>query len=76
MASVSRRRPIATPRLSWRQDQALSSTLRIVQELGPTAFVLKEEAEEEEQEKFRLLNCIFKALRPYSAQDHNMEGVP
>uniref|UniRef100_A0A8C6XKS8 Zinc finger SWIM-type containing 2 n=1 Tax=Naja naja TaxID=35670 RepID=A0A8C6XKS8_NAJNA len=31
------------PELSWRQDQALGTTMRIVRELGPTAFVLQEE---------------------------------
>ncbi|XP_060113298.1 E3 ubiquitin-protein ligase ZSWIM2 [Heteronotia binoei] len=51
MASVSRRRPTASPKLSWRQDQALGSTMRIVRELGPTAFVLQQEEEEEEEEK-------------------------
>ncbi|KAM3856353.1 E3 ubiquitin-protein ligase ZSWIM2 [Vipera latastei] len=38
-----RRRVSASPELSWRQDQALGTTLRIVRELGPTAFVLQEE---------------------------------
>ncbi|XP_015261420.1 PREDICTED: E3 ubiquitin-protein ligase ZSWIM2, partial [Gekko japonicus] len=52
---MSRRRPIATPKLSWRQDQALGSTMRIVRELGPTAFVLQEEeAEEEEEQQLRV----------------------
>nr|XP_056717181.1 E3 ubiquitin-protein ligase ZSWIM2 [Euleptes europaea] len=54
MASVSRRRPVATPKLSWRQDQALGSTLRIVRVLGPTAFVLQQQEEEEEEEQLRV----------------------
>lgn len=40
---MSRRRVSASPELSWRQDQALGTTMRIVRELGPTAFVLQEE---------------------------------
>ncbi|XP_028603776.2 E3 ubiquitin-protein ligase ZSWIM2 isoform X3 [Podarcis muralis] len=40
---MSRRRLSAPPGLSRRQDQALSGTMRLVRELGPTAFVLQEE---------------------------------
>lgn len=43
VAFMSRRRVSASPELSWRQDQALGTTMRIVRELGPTAFVLQEE---------------------------------
>ncbi|XP_053127954.1 E3 ubiquitin-protein ligase ZSWIM2 [Hemicordylus capensis] len=42
-------RCVANPALSWRQDQALGTTMRIVRELGPTAFVLQEEEEEEQR---------------------------
>ncbi|XP_054826796.1 E3 ubiquitin-protein ligase ZSWIM2 [Eublepharis macularius] len=52
MASLPRRRPVATPELIRRQDQALSGTLRILRELGPTAFVLQ--AEESEEEPLRV----------------------
>ncbi|XP_075789884.1 E3 ubiquitin-protein ligase ZSWIM2 isoform X2 [Pelodiscus sinensis] len=37
------RRRGASAGLSWQQDQALGSTMRIVRELGPTGFVLQEE---------------------------------
>nr|XP_008171001.2 E3 ubiquitin-protein ligase ZSWIM2 isoform X4 [Chrysemys picta bellii] len=40
--AMSRRR-CASAGLSWQQDQALGSTMRIVRELGPTGFVLQEE---------------------------------
>ncbi|XP_053265153.1 E3 ubiquitin-protein ligase ZSWIM2 isoform X1 [Podarcis raffonei] len=40
---MSRRRLSVPPGLSRRQDQALSGTMRLVRELGPTAFVLQEE---------------------------------
>ncbi|XP_077175478.1 E3 ubiquitin-protein ligase ZSWIM2 [Paroedura picta] len=56
MAAVWRGRPVASPKLSWRQDQALGSTMRIVRELGPTAFVLREEEDEEEPLKVSLGN--------------------
>ncbi|XP_048339294.1 E3 ubiquitin-protein ligase ZSWIM2 isoform X1 [Sphaerodactylus townsendi] len=52
MLQRRRRRPTATPKLSWRQDQALGSTMRIVRVLGPTAFVLQEEEEEEQLRVF------------------------
>uniref|UniRef100_A0A8C4YCS5 Zinc finger SWIM-type containing 2 n=1 Tax=Gopherus evgoodei TaxID=1825980 RepID=A0A8C4YCS5_9SAUR len=40
--AMSRRR-CASAGLSWQQDQALGSTMRIVRELGPTGFLLQEE---------------------------------
>nr|XP_060636244.1 LOW QUALITY PROTEIN: E3 ubiquitin-protein ligase ZSWIM2 [Anolis sagrei ordinatus] len=46
---MSRRRSSASSRLSWRQDQALSGTMRVVRNLGPTAFVCKREEREEER---------------------------
>ena len=42
--SVSWKRT-ASDAVSWRQDQALSSTIYILRETGPTGFLLKEEGE-------------------------------
>ncbi|XP_061464244.1 E3 ubiquitin-protein ligase ZSWIM2 [Rhineura floridana] len=53
---MSRRRLSATPELSWRQNQALSSTVRIVRELGPTAFVLQEEDQRASEHRVSLGN--------------------
>ncbi|KAM6461481.1 E3 ubiquitin-protein ligase ZSWIM2 isoform 1-T1 [Liasis olivaceus] len=53
---MSRRRVSASPELSWRQDQALGSTMRIVRELGPTAFVLQEEEQRAAEHRVSLGN--------------------
>ncbi|XP_062819523.1 E3 ubiquitin-protein ligase ZSWIM2 isoform X2 [Anolis carolinensis] len=50
-AAMSRRRSSASTKLSCRQDQALGCTMRVVRELGPTAFVLQEQEEGEEEER-------------------------
>ena len=39
-------------RLSWQQDQALSSSIYLLREMGPTAFLLREE--EPENRDFRV----------------------
>ncbi|XDC71600.1 hypothetical protein R6Z07F_002773 [Ovis aries] len=49
---ASERRKHLIDRLSWQQDQALSSTIYLLREMGPTAFLLREE--EPENRDFRV----------------------
>ncbi|XP_044301134.1 E3 ubiquitin-protein ligase ZSWIM2 isoform X3 [Varanus komodoensis] len=53
---MPRRRVSASPELGWRQDQALGSTMRVVRELGPTAFVLQEEEQQAAEYRVSLGN--------------------
>ncbi|KAM6178514.1 E3 ubiquitin-protein ligase ZSWIM2 [Rhynchocyon petersi] len=39
----SERRRLVSDRLSWQQDQALSSSIYLLREMGPTGFLLREE---------------------------------
>lgn len=49
---ASERRKHLIDRLSWQQDQALSSSIYLLREMGPTAFLLREE--EPENRDFRV----------------------
>lgn len=49
---ASERRRHLIDRLSWQQDQALSSSIYLLREMGPTAFLLREE--EPENRDFRV----------------------
>lgn len=40
---ASERRRQVSDRLSWQQDQALSSSIYLLREMGPTGFLLREE---------------------------------
>ncbi|XP_004385653.1 E3 ubiquitin-protein ligase ZSWIM2 [Trichechus manatus latirostris] len=48
----SERRRYVSDRLSWQQDQALSSSIYLLREMGPTGFLLREE--EPENRHFRV----------------------
>ncbi|XP_057603205.1 E3 ubiquitin-protein ligase ZSWIM2 [Hippopotamus amphibius kiboko] len=49
---ASERRRHLSDRLSWQQDRALSSSIYLLREMGPTAFLLREE--EPENRNFRV----------------------
>ncbi|TKC44014.1 hypothetical protein EI555_015738, partial [Monodon monoceros] len=49
---ASERRRHFSDRLNWQQDQALSSSIYLLREMGPTSFLLREE--EPENRDFRL----------------------
>ncbi|KAF4026311.1 hypothetical protein G4228_018522 [Cervus hanglu yarkandensis] len=57
---ASERRRHLIDRLSWQQDQALSSSIYLLREMGPTAFLLREE--EPENRDFRMFHFGFLLL--------------
>lgn len=62
---ASERRRHLSDRLSRRQDQALSSSIYLLREMGPTAFLLREE--EPENKDFRVTTAPTRSQQAGSA---------